>query len=159
MPSVTVAGLLRSRPEAIGLPIELLSGSAGLDRRITSPHIQKTGLALAGFHEYLQPERILVLGESEVRYLESLDATGRAEALRAALSHDVPCVLITGGWEPPSELIAASERHRVPLLRTAVSTPLAIAKVTAVLDDKLAVRELVHGVLVDILGLGVLIVG
>jgi HPr kinase/phosphorylase len=159
MPSVTVAGLLRSRPETLGLPIELLSGSDGLDRTITSPHIQKTGLALAGFHEYLQPERILVLGESEVRYLESLDAGARAEALRAALSHDVPCVLITGGWEPPPELLAASERYRVPLLRTAVATPLAIAKVTAVLDDKLARRELVHGVLVDIIGLGVLIVG
>src|SRR5205809_7342746 len=116
--SVTVGGLLRSRPEAVGLPIELLSGSAGLDRTITSPHIQKTGLALAGFHEYLQPERILVLGESEVRYLESLSPNARTDALQAALSHDVPCVLITGGWDPPPELLAASEHHRVPLLRT-----------------------------------------
>ena len=158
-PSVTVGGLLQSRPEALGLPLELLSGKGGLDRVITSPHIQKTGLALAGFHEYLQPERILVLGESEVRYLESLDTTARTSSLWAAFSHDFPCVLITGGWDPPAELLAASERYRVPVLRTAVSTPLAIAKITAVLDDRLAVRELVHGVLIDILGLGVLIVG
>jgi len=157
--SVTVGGLLKSRPETLGLPIELLSGGAGLDRVISSPHIQKTGLALAGFHEYLQPERVLVLGESEVRYLESLSSEARADALQAALGHDVPCVLITGGWDPPAELLAASERHRVPLLRTAVATPLAIAKITAVLEDRLAVRELVHGVLIDILGLGVLIVG
>jgi HPr kinase/phosphorylase len=158
-PSVTVGGLLHSRPEALGLPLELLSGKAGLTRVITSPHIQKTGLALAGFHEYLQPERILVLGESEVRYLESLDTDARTRSLGAAFSHDVPCVLITGGWDPPPELLAASERHRVPVLRTTVATPLAIAKITAVLDDTLAVRELVHGVLIDILGLGVLIVG
>src|SRR5687767_1701818 len=158
-PSVTVGGLLQSRPEALGLPLELLSGEAGLDRVITCPHIQKTGLALAGFHEYLQPERVLVLGESEVRYLESLDTAARTKSLWAAFSHDFPCVLITGGWDPPPELLAASERYRVPVLRTAVTTPLAIAKITAVLDDRLAVRELVHGVLIDILGLGVLIVG
>ena len=158
-PSVTVGGLLQSRPETLGLPLELLSGEAGLDRVITSPHIQKTGLALAGFHEYLQPERILVLGESEVRYLESLETSARTSSLWAAFGHNIPCVLITGGWDPPPELLAASERYRVPVLRTAVTTPLAIAKITAVLDDKLAVRELVHGVLIDILGLGVLIVG
>ena len=158
-PSVTVGGLLQSRPEALGLRLELLSGKAGLDRVMTSPHIQKTGLALAGFHEYLQPGRILVLGESEVRYLESLDTAARTQSLWAAFSHDFPCVLITGGWDPPPELLAASERYRLPVLRTAVTTPLAIAKITAVLDDRLAVRELVHGVLIDILGLGVLIVG
>ena len=158
-PSVTVGGLLQSRPEALGLPLELLSGTAGLDRSIASPHIQKTGLALAGFHEYLQPARILVLGESEVRYLESLETGARTSALWAAFGHDIPCVLITGGWDPPPELLAASERYSVPVMRTAVSTPLAIAKITAILDEKLAVRELVHGVLLDILGLGVLIVG
>ena len=54
-PGVTVGALLGSRPEAFGLPLELLAGADGLDRLITSPHIQKTGLALAGFHEYLKP--------------------------------------------------------------------------------------------------------
>ncbi len=158
-PFVTVAGLLNSRPDATGLPIDLLSGAGGLERRITSPHIQKTGLALAGFHEYLQPARIFVFGESEVRYLESLDRHTRMNRLAAAFSHDIPCVLITGGWTPPTELLDASERYHVPLLRTAVATPLAIAKITAILDDALAVRQVIHGVLLDILGLGVLLIG
>jgi len=92
-PALSVAGLLRSKPEAVGLPLELLSGRAGLERTISSPHIQKTGLALAGFAEYLQPGRVLVFGESEVRYLESQDATLRDTALTAAFSHDIPCVL------------------------------------------------------------------
>jgi HPr kinase/phosphorylase len=157
--AVTVAGLLNGRPEALGLPLELLSGAGGLERSITSPHIQKTGLALAGFHEYLQPARVFVFGESEVRYLESLDHDTRMNVLAAAFSHDVPCVLITGGWNPPVELLDASERYHVPVLRTSVATPLAIAKVTTLLDDALAVREVIHGVLLDILGLGVLIVG
>src|SRR5688572_21179344 len=86
-PQLTVAGLLRSRPDAIGLTLELLSGRDGLERAISSPHIQKTGLALAGFHEYLQPGRVLVFGESEVRYLESLAET-RSSRLAAASRAD-----------------------------------------------------------------------
>ena len=158
-PAVTVGGLLSSRPEARGLPLELLSGAGGLHRVITSPHIQKTGLALAGFDEYLQPGRVLVFGESEVRFLDALEHDVRFRALEAVFTHDVPCVLITGGWEPPADLRLGAERAQVPLLRTAVATPLAIAKFTAVLEDALAVREVIHGVLMDILGLGVLIVG
>jgi HPr kinase/phosphorylase len=157
--AITVGGLLDSRPEARGLPLELLSGAGGLHRPITSPHIQKTGLALAGFDEYLQPGRVLVFGESEVRFLDTLEHEVRLQALDAVFTHDVPCVLITGGWEPPPDLRTGAEVARVPLMRTAVPTPLAIAKLTAVLEDALAVREVIHGVLMDILGLGVLIVG
>src|SRR5687768_4328872 len=157
--SITVGGLVNSRPEATGLPLEVLSGAGGLHRVISSPHIQKTGLALAGFDEYLQPGRVLVFGESEVRFLDALEQEVRLQALAAVFTHDVPCVLITGGWEPPVDLRVGAERAQVPLLRTAVATPLAIAKLTAVLEDALAVREVIHGVLMDILGLGVLIVG
>jgi HPr kinase/phosphorylase len=156
---LSVAGLLQSRSDAIGLPLELLSGRQGLERTIHNQHIQKTGLALAGFHEYLQPGRILVFGESEVRYLESLEPETRISMLAAAFGHDIPCVLITGGWKPPMELMAAAERYHVPLLRTPVSTPVAIAKVGALLENALAVRQVVHGVLMDILSLGVLITG
>src|SRR5918994_6184911 len=137
-PQFTVAGLLQSRSDAIGLPLELLSGHEGVERPITSPHIQKTGLALAGFHEYLQPGRILVFGESEVRYLESLDGSMRIAMLAAVFAHDVPCVLITGGWQPPAELLAACERFHVPLIRTSITTPVAIAKIGALLEDALA---------------------
>src|SRR6267154_3572303 len=158
-PSVTVAGLLGSRPEMFGLPLEVLAGVHGLDRVITSPHIQKTGLALAGFHEYLKAGRVLILGESEIRYLESLGGPARSAALRLALMVDVPCVVITGGFEPPTELLVEAERARLPLLNTSVPTPTAIAKLTSILEDSLAERTIMHAVLMDILGLGVLIVG
>ncbi len=158
-PGVTVAALLNSRPEAFGLPLELLAGSNGLDRVITSPHIQKTGLALAGFHEYLKPGRVLIFGESEIRYLESLASARRITALRLALTLDFPCVLITGGFTPPDELITEAARARVPLLKTAVATPAAIAKLSSMLEDSLAERTMIHAVLMDVLGLGVLIAG
>lgn len=158
-PGVTVGGLLQSRPEALGLDLDLLSGSGGLDRGITSPYVQKTGLALAGFHEYLRPGRVLVFGHSEVRYLESLPPAERSESIRRVCGHDVPCILITGGLRVFGEVIFEAEQARVPVLRTQVSTPTAIAKLTAILEDSFVVRELLHGVLIDILGLGVLMVG
>src|SRR5438045_8183109 len=110
---VTVAGLLSSRPEAFGLPLELLAGANGLDRAITSPHVQKTGLALAGFHAYLKPGRVLIFGESEIRYLESLPPPARSRALQLALTHDFPCVLVTGGFTPPREVVIEAERARL----------------------------------------------
>jgi HPr kinase/phosphorylase len=156
---VTVGALLRSRPEGVGLPLDLLAGSGGLDRRITSPYFQKTGLALAGFDEYLHAGRILIFGESEIRYLESLSSDARAAALARTLARDIPTVLITGGFIPPPEVIVSAERAAVPLLSTPVPTPIAMAKVTTMLEDTLAERTVVHAVLMDILGLGVLIVG
>ena len=158
-PGVHVAVLLSSRPEAFGLPLELLAGADGLDRVITSPHIQKTGLALAGFHEYLKPGRVLIFGESEIRYLESLESAGRVTSLRLALTLDFPCVLITGGFTPPAELLIEAERAGLPLLKTSVATPTAIAKLSSILVDSLAERTMIHAVLMDVLGLGVLIAG
>src|SRR3954453_17631214 len=162
MPSpsaVTVGALLRSRPEAFGLALELLAGADGLDRAITSPHVQKTGLALAGFHAYLKPGRVLIFGESEIRYLESLSSEARSRALQLALTHDFPCVLLTGGYTPPREVVIEAERARLPLLKTATPTPTAIAKLSSILEDSLSERTVIHAVLLDVLGLGILITG
>jgi HPr kinase/phosphorylase len=158
-PAVTVAGLLEARPESVGLPVDLLAGAAGLNRRITNPYIQKTGLALAGFHEYLHPGRVLIYGESEVRFVESLEPDARRQALRRSLATEVPCILITGGLEAPPDVVIEAEKAGVPVLRTQIGTATAIGKLTALLEDWLAVREVIHGVLLDILGLGVLMVG
>jgi len=68
---VTVGTVLRDLTETRGIELELVAGAAGVERRITNPHPQKTGLALSGFDQYLREGRVLVLGESEVRFLES----------------------------------------------------------------------------------------
>src|SRR5918997_828000 len=95
VPAVTVGGLLEARPESVGLPVDLLAGARGLSRRITNPYIQKTGLALAGFHEYLHAGRVLIYGKSEVRFVETPPPKNRRSALRRSFATDVPCVLIT----------------------------------------------------------------
>jgi HPr kinase/phosphorylase len=156
---VPVGALLRGRTETFGLTLELLAGADGLARLITSPHVQKTGLALAGFHDYLKPGRVLIFGESEIRYLESLSRSARIETLRLALAHDFPCLVITGGFEPPPDMVVEAERAGLPLLRTSASTPIAISKLGSMLEDSLADRTILHAVLMDVLGLGVLIAG
>jgi HPr kinase/phosphorylase len=103
---------------------------------------------------------VLVFGNSEVRYLESLNSADRTDTMRKVCEHDeVPCILVTGGLRAFGEMIFEAERANLPVLRTLVPTPVAMAKVTAILEDNFVARELLHGVLVDILGLGVLIVG
>ena len=92
---VTVATVLRDLADSRSLDLELLAGGDGLDRRITNPHPQKTGLALSGFDAYLRGGRILVFGESEIRYLESLEAPDRSAVMRRVLNnHDLPGLLI-----------------------------------------------------------------
>ena len=156
---VTVHSLLRDLSDSRVLPLELVAGATGLDRRIITSQPQKTGLALSGFDSFLHPGRVLILGESEVRYLETLSAGQRMETLGRVFTHDLPCVLVTGGFTPAPELAAAAEAANVPLLSTPAPTPEAMGRLATVLDGHLGARGIVHGVLMDILGLGVLVVG
>ncbi|MBI3264940.1 MAG: hypothetical protein HYZ58_17580, partial [Acidobacteria bacterium] len=120
---VTVGAFLHGRVDALGLTLKLVAGAGGLDRLITSPYAQKTGLALAGFEEYLRPGRILIYGESEVRFLESLPPDHRRQTIRRTFSRDIPCLLITGGFDPPAEMIREADAASVPVLQTATPTP------------------------------------
>ena len=156
---VTVATVLRDLADSRALDVELLAGADGLHRHITIPHTQKTGLALSGFDAYLRDGRVLVFGESEVRYLEGLPSAERTTVLRRVMGHQLPCVLITDGFSPPPEMAVEADRGRVPLLRTRAATPEAMSRLSAVLDTYLAARGVIHGVLMDILGLGVLVTG
>ena len=156
---VPVSTLLRDLAESRGIDLELLAGAGGVDRRITNPHPQKTGLALSGFDKYLREGRILVLGESEVRFLEALTAAERSAVIRQVFSHALPCLVVTAGFHPPLEVIEEGDRAKLPVLRTRSATPLVMSRLSDALDIYLAVRVVVHGVLMDILGLGVLIIG
>jgi HPr kinase/phosphorylase len=156
---VSVATVLRDLARTRALDLEVLAGVHGIERRITNPHPQKTGLALSGFDKYLRDGRVLVLGESEVRFLESLTSAERSDVMRRVYAHDLPCLVVTANLNPPPELAIEADKAAVPMMRTRTATPLAMARLSAALDAYLAARGVVHGVLMDILGLGVLIVG
>ncbi len=158
-PEVAVGVLLEPREDAPDLCVDVIAGRRGLGRVIRSPHVQKTGLALAGFHEYIRPGRVLVFGQSEVRFLESRSVAERQALAARLLEHEIPCILSTAGLRPVEELVEACDAAGVPLLVAPASTGTAIAQITARLEDHLAEHTTVHGTLVDLLGLGVLILG
>jgi HPr kinase/phosphorylase len=156
--NITVRAVVESATAA-GFTLDVVAGAAGLERLITLPYPQKTGLALAGFDTSLQAGRLLVFGESEIRYLAALDRLARVDVIRRVFDRGVPCVLITKRQSAPHDLTIEADLRDVPLLQTSLPTPQAIAKITSLLDDRLAPRAHFHGVLLDILGLGVLIIG
>jgi HPr kinase/phosphorylase len=158
-PGVPVSTLLRDLAESRGIDLELLAGAEGVDRRITNPHPQKTGLALSGFDQYLREGRILVLGQSEVRFLEALTSAERSAVIQQVFAHALPCLVVTAGFQPPQEVLDEGDRAKLPVLKTRSATPLAMSRLSDALDVYLAARAVVHGVLMDILGLGVLIIG
>jgi HPr kinase/phosphorylase len=158
IPSLAVRDLLTDET-AEPLQLELLAGGAGLDNIVNRSAIQRPGLALAGFLEYVSPGRVQVLGKSEINFLNERPAAERTRILAQLCRQGGSCFVLTAGLKPPPELVAEAERHQVPLLRTAQSSTPAIEFLTSYLQDRLAPRAVLHGVLLDVYGLGVLLVG
>lgn len=149
---------LLSEKEA-GLDLELLAGEAGLAHLVQVPRIQKPGLALAGYTTNLHPDRIQVLGSTELSYLESLPVEKAVLNLHQLCALDISCFIITKGQQPPAILIRETEQQGIPLLRTHHQSSTFISLITNFLEERLLPSTTVHGVLVDVLGVGVLLLG
>jgi HPr kinase/phosphorylase len=155
--TVRVRDLLDDAGERLGLT--LLGGASGCDRAVAVPRIQQPGLALAGFLPQLHADRVQVLGNSEMAYLDSLDATRAEAALRAVCAAPVACIVVTNGARTPPALARVADESGVPVLVTALRTGIFIPLVTVWLEERLAPVESLHANLVEVCGLGVLILG
>jgi HPr kinase/phosphorylase len=156
--SITVSEFLAHAPPQ--LELRVLAGVEGVaTRKLTTPRIQKLGLALAGFTHYIHTGRLQIVGQTEISYLSELKPERRREVIRNLLLERISCVLITKGLEPPPELIAEAEEAALPLIMTPVISSVAITAVTDYLQEMLAPVIVQHGVLLDIYGLGVLLEG
>jgi HPr kinase/phosphorylase len=156
-PTVTVSEFLKH--VRAPLEVRLIAGEEGLSRRLRSPRIQKPGLALVGYTAFVHTDRIQILGQTELAYLSTLSEAARDGAIRRLVDLEIACVLVTKNLTLPPPLVAACEERAVPLLVTPITSSVAIRKITAYLDDLLSPRCSVHGVLVDVNGVGVLIIG
>lgn len=144
---------------ALGFPVKILAGAAGLSRRILNARVQKSGLALVGHFHGLESWRLQILGATETSFLSSLTPAERAKACRGFAGLR-PCgVVLTRGVRPSPELVEACEASETPLLGSPLKSSTTINLLHALLDDRLAPRTRLHGVLVSIYGLGVLIMG
>jgi HPr kinase/phosphorylase len=155
MSSAITVGELLERAE---LKTTAVAGTAGNTRKITVPRIQKPGLALTGWPEQLHDGRVLVLGGTEIEYLADHESA-RTTGITTLMASEPACVVVCRGREPPIELHAQCELRGVPLMVSELATADFIAAVTTWMNDRLSPTASVHGVLVDVIGIGVLVSG
>jgi HPr kinase/phosphorylase len=139
--------------------LELVGGEEGLHRPITTSDISRPGLEMAGYFNYYPAERIQLLGKTELSFLELLDESERNRRMEALCTDITPGIIISRDLEIPDELVEAANRTSVPVMRSSMKTTRFSSRLTNYLESKLAPTTAVHGVLVDIYGVGVLITG
>jgi len=157
MDAIRVGALLDDKK--FDLRLALVAGKQGLSRRISSTRIQKPGLVLAGFTENLHKERVQVFGNTEMSYLGTLAPERAAESLATFFAQEVSCLVITKGLEIPPFLTAAAEKGGVPVLRTSHLSSTFIESVQNYLEEVLTAQTSMHGVLLDVFGVGILLLG
>ena len=142
-------------------PLELIlaAGRKGLSKQITHSQIQKMGLALTGFTRFVDPERLQIIGNTEMAYFKTLPASQQEEVIHRICSLDMACVVVTRNLEVPELLLKEAEEKGIPLFRTPLRSFDFIERVTKFLEEKLAASTSIHGVLIDVFGVGVLILG
>jgi len=143
----------------LGMELEILQGRANLTNEVRSPRIQKVGMALAGFSGVIHSDRVQVYGSSESYYLKTLSDAERAESIHRLKKHRLCCILITRNLEVPEELFRLCGEEQIPLLRSTALSTVSIGKLTTYLERRLAPRMTIHGVLIEVFGLGVLVLG
>ncbi|MBS2013479.1 MAG: HPr(Ser) kinase/phosphatase [Deltaproteobacteria bacterium] len=157
MSEVKVSDLIED--SRLALELTRLAGEAGLGRPIRHPRVQKSGLALAGHFHGVVPTRVQVLGETELSYLDSLTPDARGTAARGFFSLGLSCVVLTRRDDPPKAIIQAAEATGTPLFQSSARSSRTINELHACLDEKLAPSASLHGVLVDVFGIGLLLMG
>jgi HPr kinase/phosphorylase len=126
---------------------------------ISSPDINRPALQLAGYFEHFACERVQIIGYVEYTYLKSLDKEIRIRNYEKFMSSEIPCVIYASRTEPDEEMIQLAKKYNKPLLFSTRATSPLMAEVIRWLNAELAPRISIHGVLVDVYGEGVLIMG
>ncbi len=153
MSKVTIKDILNK------FKLELISGEEGINRPVTTSDISRPGLEMAGFFDYYPEERLQLLGRTELTFFSMLNEEDRIVRMQRLCTDVTPGIIITRGLEIPEELIEASEQEAVPVMRSNLKTTQLVSRLTNYLEIALAPTIAIHGVLVDVYGVGVLITG
>ncbi len=130
-----------------------------LNRKVTSPEINRPALQLTGYFDHFASERVQIVGYVEYTYLMSKTREEKYPIYERFFSSNIPCVIYTSRTEPEEDVLALANQYEVPVLSTDVGTSPFMAKIIRWLGVELAPRISIHGVLVDVYGEGVLIMG
>jgi HPr kinase/phosphorylase len=145
--------------EQNALGLSCVAGRAGLGRPITVPDLNRPGLALAGFYKSFAWERLQVFGRGECAYLAKLESEGSIETISKLFSYSIPCCIFTSSLVPSEKFLAAAEKAGCPILNTALYSSELSQRVLRVLSDIFAPKTTMHGVLVEVFGIGILLIG
>jgi HPr kinase/phosphorylase len=157
-PTLLTKNLL-SEP-GLELALALLAGQGGLDRSIQHTRIQKSGLALTGHFHGIVATRIQILGQTEQSFLDSLPSSARIASMNGFFGLGLSCVVLTGNLGVGSrDIVAVAERTNTPLFHSAERSSITITRLHGLLDERLAPRQRLHGVLIDVFGVGLLLMG
>ena len=155
--SITVEKFFEMYSES--LKLTLLGERVGFDRLISEPAVNRPGLALAGFFSYFAKKRVQVLGNLEMAYLRKLPEQMRIDRFRRMCERDIPCIIVSRGATLGPELMAVGKEHSIPILGTSQITMKFLNAATISLEHEFAPTVTIHGCMVDVRGIGVLIVG
>lgn len=139
---------------------ELIYGPEGFEKiEITTDDVNRPGLQLAGFFDYFEPQRLQIMGKAENAYVEQFDEEKRTDIFEKLCATGIPAVIVTRNIEVFPELIEAAKKYDVAVLRTNEFTSSVTSALVASLKVSLAPRITLHGVLVELYGEGILILG
>ncbi|MBD1381447.1 HPr(Ser) kinase/phosphatase [Metabacillus arenae] len=141
------------------LNLELLFGEEGIDRPIMTSDLSRPGLEMAGYFTYYPEDRVQVLGKTELSFFSKLSPAEKRSRMDQLCTEVTPAIIISREMEVPEELALAAEEKGVPVFRSPLKTSRLSSRLTNFLESKLAPTTAIHGVLVDIYGVGVLIMG
>jgi len=129
------------------------------DKKVTTSDISRPGIELTGYFDYYPSERIQLFGQTESAYSRSMTENNRYKVMLELCREDTPALLISRNIQPSKELLQAASEHKVPVIGSELPTTRLSSMITEYLDEKLAPRESIHGVLVDVYGIGILLTG
>jgi HPr kinase/phosphorylase len=155
--SITVQKFLENHGEALGL--QLLSTEHDLGRLIREPAVNRPGLALAGFLSYFARKRIQIFGNSELSYLEKLPPVRQKVRFRRICKEDIPCIVISRSRTLSADLFAIAASFQIPIFGTSQVTMKFLNAATIRLENEFSPTTTLHGCMVDLRGVGVLIMG
>lgn len=146
---------LRGNP----LQLESLTGEVGLDRPLPDSELASPGLVLAGYTARFLPDRMHVLGETEITYLNSLGPEERRQRITDFFAFPLPLVFVTKGQEVPPELLESARSRGVPVIRTQLKTAEFYRRIKPIVEAATAPRTTMHGSLADVYGVGLMFIG
>jgi len=157
MCGLTVETFLKENSKRLGL--ELIDGNGGLNNVIISPEINRPSLALSGFVDLFTYNRVQLIGNTELLYINTLEKKKKVEAFEVISQFDLPCVIFTNGKKPQKDLINIFKEKKIPLILSSLNTTQFVHLFSYYLEDIFAPYTVLHGTLVDVYGMGLLFSG